>query len=196
MDEKPAPNESPKKKASRPEAKAPLIPASGPSSREPRRQPLAKGNKKELRKQARELHEVDWLAPAGSEREKQFLKSWEKRGGPSTKELALIKEWVHNPDQSAKRNTLFWQAAKKSVLGPVVYGTAIERHRALDDKEWLVACFTAQGMKQEKIAELTHLGERMVDNVIRILKDKIIQELGCDIESVDLPQIACWFFGL
>ena len=56
----------------------------------------------------------------------------------------------------------------------------MERHRSLDDKEWLVACFTARGMAQNEKADLVHLGERMVDNIIRSLKNRIIQELNCD----------------
>lgn len=72
----------------------------------------------------------------------------------------------------------------------------MKRHSMLDDKEWLVACFTAQGMLQKEIAQLMHTSERMVDNIISDLKDKITLDLGCDIERVDRAQIACWFFGL
>jgi len=127
--------------------------------------------------------------------EKQYLTRWAKHG-LSQNDRELIYKWMNNPDESAKRNTLFWQSAKNSVLGPVVYETAMERHRKLDDKEWLVACFTAQGMRQQEIAQLTHMGERMVDNTICSVKDKIAQELHCDIEIDDRVQIARWFFGL
>lgn len=116
--------------------------------------------------------------------------------GPGEKDRVLIYEWIGEPDGFAKRNALFWQAAKKSVLGPVVYETAMERHRTLNDEEWLVACFTARGMRQAEIAKMIHTGERMLDNIIRSLKDKIIRELNCNIESIDRAQIACWFFGL
>ena len=129
-------------------------------------------------------------------REKQFLKRWAKQEGLSQKDRDLIYKWIDDPDEFAKRNALFWQAAKKSLLGPVVYETAIERHSKLDDKEWLVACFTAQGMRQKEIAKLTHIGVRMVDNIIRSLRDKMTQELECDIKSDGLAQITCWFFGL
>ena len=129
-------------------------------------------------------------------REKQFLKRWAKHGGLSQEERDLIHKWIDDPDEFAKRNALFWQSAKKSLLGPVVYKTAMERHRILNDKEWLVACFTAQGMRQQEIARLTHIGVRMVDNIIRSLKDKMTQDLECDIESDGLAQIARWFLGV
>ena len=127
--------------------------------------------------------------------EEQFLTRWTKHG-LSQNDRELIYKWINSPDEYAKRNTLFWQSAKNSLLGPVVYKTAMERQRMLDDKEWLVACFTAQGLRQKEIAELTHIGVRMVDNIIRSLKDKITQELKCDIESDGLVQIARWFLGM
>jgi hypothetical protein len=51
-------------------------------------------------------------------------------------------------------------------------------------------------MRQKEIAKLTHIGVRMVDNIIRSLKDKMTQELECDIKSDGLAQITRWFFGL
>lgn len=157
---------------------------------------MAKTNNKELRKEAREHHAKNWLAPAGSVQEKQFLKRWAKVADVSQKDRDLIYQWIDNPDEFAKRNALFWQVAKKSALGSISYETAMERHRTLDDKEWLVACFTAQGMRQKEIAKLTHIKERTVDNIILRLKDKIIQEFRCDIKGVGLARIARWFFGL
>jgi len=198
MGKKPARQGSPKL-PSRAEPQAPqasLLPLDDPSSKEPLGQPSAKEQKRDLREQARKLHEKGWLAPVGSVQEKQFLERWAKQEGLSQKDRDLIYEWIDSPDEFAKRNALFWQAAKRSVLGPVVYETAMERHSTLDDKEWLVACFTAQGMKQEEIMALTHLGDRTIDNIIRSLKTRITQELECDIEINDRVQIARWFLGL
>jgi hypothetical protein len=177
------------------EPQSPLSQSDDPSVEEALRQSSPKEQKRNLREQARSLHEKDWLAPAGSVAEEQFLTRWAKHG-LSQNDRELIYKWIHSPDESAKRNTLFWQSAKNSVLGPVVYETAMERQRMLDDKEWLVACFTAQGLRQKEIAELTHIGVRMVDNIIRSLKDKITQELKCDIEPDGLIQIARWFLGM
>jgi hypothetical protein len=151
---------------------------------------------RQLQEQARKRHEKHWLAIKGSAREKQFLKRWSEQKGLSERDRTLISEWIDNPDAVEKRNALFWQAAKRSVLGDVVYEAAMERHRKLNDAEWLVACFTAQGIKQQEIAGMIHAGGRTVDNIVDRLKVKIMQELECDIESVTLPQIACWFFGL
>jgi len=58
------------------------------------------------------------------------------------------------------------RAAKKSVLGDVVWGTAMERHKKLPrGREWEVACLTAEGYGQEEIADLMtgHL-ERLMDH--------------------------------
>jgi DNA-binding CsgD family transcriptional regulator len=195
MKKKPAPHKSlalPR----RSERQVSPSPTDENSSKDALRQPLAKTNNKELRKEAREHHAKNWLAPAGSVQEKQFLKRWAKVADVSQKDRDLIYQWIDNPDEFAKRNALFWQVAKKSALGSISYETAMERHRTLDDKEWLVACFTAQGKRQKEIAKLTHIGERMVDNIILSLKDKIIQEFRCDIEDVGLARIASWFFGL
>jgi hypothetical protein len=179
-----------------PAEQAPLFPTDDPSPKGSLRRPSAKKQKRELREQARKLHEKGWLAPVGSVQEKQFLERWAKQEGLSQKDRDLIYEWIDSPDEFAKRNALFWQVAKQSVLGNVVYETAMERHSKLDDKEWLVACFTAQGMKQEEIMALTHLGDRAVDNIIRSLKTRITQELECDIEINDRVQVARWFLGL
>jgi hypothetical protein len=193
MKKKPAPHKSlalPR----RSERQVSPSPTDENSSKDALRQPLAKTNNKELRKEARELLAKNWLHPVGSVQEKQFLKKWAEVADVSQRNL--IYQWINNPDEFAKRNALFWQAAKKSAVGPISYETAMERHRTLDDKEWLVACFTAQGKRQKEIAKLTHIGERMVDNIILSLKDKIIQEFRCDIEDVGLARIASWFFGL
>lgn len=180
----------------RAEPQAPFFPADHPSPKKSLRQPSAKEQKRELQERARKLHEKGWLAPVGSVRERQFLTKWAKQEGLSQKDRDLIYKWIDNPDEFAKRNALFWQAGKNSVLGPVVYETAMERQRMLDDKEWLVACFTAQGMPQKEIAELMHIGMRTVDNIIRSLKDKMTQDLECEIKSDGLAQITRWFLGL
>jgi hypothetical protein len=179
----------------RAESQAPLFPTDESSPKVSLRQPTAIQVKQGLRKQARKLHEGDWLAPAGSVQEKRFLEEWAKHEG-SQEQHDLICKWLDNPNEFAKRHALFQQTAKKYFLGPLVNETARERHNKLDDKEWLVACFTSQGMRQREIAKLTHIGMRQVDNVIRSLKNKIAQELKYHIEVDDRIQIARWFLGL
>src|ERR1700733_1849704 len=97
----------------------------------PIRQSLPNEGNRQLQEQARKLHEKDWLAIKGSEREKQFLRRWSKQKGLSEGDLTLISEWIDKPDSFERRNALFWQAAKRSVLGNVVYEAAMERHRKL-----------------------------------------------------------------
>jgi hypothetical protein len=187
-------------------AETPGSPSEGSSQEGPPGQLSAKA-RKQLRKQARTFHERDWLAPAGSVREKQLLRGWLKHGGLSREERDLtlerigkderdlIREHMSNPDEFAKRNALFWHAAKKSVLG-YSYDVAMERHRKLDDSEFLVACLTVRGLKQKEIASLAYMGESMVDKIIGRLKVKIAQDRECDAETVDRIEIGPWFFGL
>jgi len=176
------------------EAHAPHIPTDDPSHKELPRQALTKAEKKKLRERDRNLLKDDWLAPAGSEQEKQILRKWAEQKGLSKEERAIIHEAINCRDESARRNLLFWQVAKHRVLGDFVYDRAIERHGKLNSREWLVAYFTTQGLKQGKIADLTYMSERMVDETILSLKDKIAQDLDCD--TVHIAQITRWFLGV
>jgi len=154
----------------------------------PWRKPLTDEQKEEFRK--------NWLAPAASVQEKQFLRKWASQNRLSEKDRALILAWIDTPDGFDKRNEGFWRASKKSVLGDVVYERAMERQSDLPWHEWLVACLTTQGIKQEEIGDLIGRGERTVNTIISDLKQRIVQELNCDIESVNLAQISRWFLGL
>jgi ATP/maltotriose-dependent transcriptional regulator MalT len=151
--------------------------------------PLTYEKKEELRD--------NWLAPAGSEREKQFLKRWAQREGLSEAHRALIREWHKTPDGFAKRNTGFSRAAKKSVLGDVVWEAAMERHKKLPrGREWEVACLTAEGYGQEEIADLMDVSPRTIDGIVFKIKQIIAQDLNCEMESDNIVQIALWFRGL
>ena len=151
--------------------------------------PLTHEEKEEIRD--------NWLAPAGSEREKQFLKRWAQREGLSEAHRALIREWHKTPDGFTKRNEGFCRVAKESVLGDVVWKAAMERHTKLPrGREWEVACLTAEGYKQPEIADLLGVGKRTVDNIVLKIKQIIVQDLNCEIESVNIAQIALWFRGL
>ena len=139
----------------------------------------------------------NWLAPAGSVQEKKFLRRWAERKGLSEADRELIREWHKTPDGFEKRNFGFWRAAKASVLGDVVYETAMERHQKLPrGREWEVACLTAEGYEGGEIADLLGVGERTVDNIVLKIKQIIVQEFDCEIESVNIAQISRWFLGL
>jgi hypothetical protein len=171
------------------------------SSRSSVQKPLAREDKRKLRKEARLLHAEDWLAPLGSEQEKQMLKQllviWGKCGALSGGDHKVIDEWIRSPEGVKRgRDPLFFATAKEKYLGKVVWTTALQRHKQLDDAEWLVAYFTAQGKSQKRIAALTHLGERRIDDITRNIKKRITEELMCDVESVTLSQMTRWFFGL
>jgi len=153
-----------------------------------RLEPLSDEQKQELRD--------NWLAPAGSVQEKQFLKRWAERKGLNEADRALIREWHKKPDGFSKRNEGFCRAAKESVLGDVVWETAIERHKKLPrGREWEVACLTAEGYGQEEIADLMDRSPRTIDGIILKIKQIIVQDLNCEMESVNVVQIALWFRG-
>ena len=186
------------------ETQTPPLPTDSSSPKESER-PLAREEKSELHRQARQQYEKDWLAPKGSEQEKQFLRQWARQEkSPELRDRICkwidnpdeITKWMNNPDKFGKHNELFWEIGKESVLGPVVYSIARERHGKLDDQQWLVACFTAQGMKQKEIAKLMHVSDKTVDNVIRDLKKIVAQDLTCSFEVDNCVQIARWFLGL
>jgi hypothetical protein len=158
------------------------------TSHDPVRKPLSDEEKEGLRK--------DWLAPAGSPQEKRILKKWATQKGLNDTERALIHAWINKPDGFGTRNEAFWGTAKKSVLGGVIHDTAMERHKKLNWHEWIVACLTTQGIKQSEIADLLDKSERTVDGIVLNIKQKIFQDLDCNIESVNSVQIARWFLGL
>jgi hypothetical protein len=167
------------------------------SSRSSVQKTLGREDKKRLRKEARQRYAEDWLAPLGSEQERQLLKIWRKRGALSPADHKLIDEWITSPEGVKRgRDPLFFATAKEKYLGKIVWTTALERHEQLDDGEWLVAYFTAQGKSQKRIATLTHLSERRIDDITRNIKERISEELMWDVESVTLSQMTRWFFGL
>ena len=135
----------------------------------------------------------NWVAPAGSELEKELLERWGEQPGLSTQDRALIQEWIDKPDGFAKRNALFWEAAKRSVLGHPVYETAKARHRRLSPRAWLVAWAIAQGKTREEIKAL--IGKDGVRTVAYAIEE-IKEQIAPDPSSVTHAQIARWFFGL
>lgn len=152
--------------------------------------------KKPLTPEEREERRKNWLAPTGTQQERRFLKKLLVQPGLSNKDRMFLDEWIAKPDGFEKRNMLFWSAAKKSVLGPVVYDMAMERHKKLRPDEWLVACLIAEGIDQKEIALMIGKSLRTVESVIAAIKEIIVQDLQCEIEAVNLAQISRWFLGL
>jgi hypothetical protein len=144
----------------------------------------------------REERRKNWLAPAGSPQERGLLEKWASQPGLTEKDRALVYAWLSKPDGFEKRNALFWQAAKKEILGPVVYAIALERHRKLSPDEWLVACLIAHGLKQVDIPAMAGKSLPSIEKNIASIKNKIMSDLKYDIETVTVAQIARWFFGL
>lgn len=148
------------------------------------------------RQRQRRLLKEDWLAPAGSEEEKQLLKRLLKQEGLSEEKRQMVRGRIENPDGYGAWNGLFTDVFKPLVIGPPVYYTAIDRQGRLNDHEWLVAYYTVRGVKQKKIARLTHVSEARIDQLIVELKDKIREDYNYEIETIDQAQIIRWFLGL
>jgi ATP/maltotriose-dependent transcriptional regulator MalT len=158
-------------------------------SKKTRLKPLTDEQKQDLRD--------NWLAPTGSVQERQFLKKWSEQKGLDEADRALIREWHKMPDGFAKRNVGFSRIAKQAVLGDVIYEIALERHKKLPrGREWEVACLTTEGYGQEEIAELMNKSPRTIDGIILKIKQIIVQDLNCEMESVNIAQISLWFRGL
>jgi ATP/maltotriose-dependent transcriptional regulator MalT len=138
--------------------------------------------------------ESDWLAEPGSKRERQLLRNWARHKSLDDRERQQILHWVENP--TASRNELFWNSAKHSILGTVMYDNAMMRHKELDDRLWLVGCFIARGLTEKEIAELLSVHPTTIDNAVDALKEYIRQYYGCEIGRIKSAQIAGWFFGL
>jgi hypothetical protein len=84
--------------------------------------------KEKLPSKEREERRNNWLAPTGSLQERRMLEKLAKQQGLSEDDRALVYAYLKKPDGFAERNALFWHAAKKLVLGHIVYETALERH--------------------------------------------------------------------
>jgi hypothetical protein len=152
--------------------------------------------KRRLHKQAREHYQQDWLAPFGSPEEKQLLRILQKRGRLSHDESKLIDEWLKDPEAIKRgRDPLFVNVAKQKYLGEVIWETAAQRHKQLDDAEWLVAYFTTLGKTQKRLATLMHLSMSGVDQIMIRIKQKIGKEYGYSIDIGVIAQVTRWFLG-
>ena len=158
--------------------------------------PLPVMTKQKLPSKEREERRNNWLAPAGSSEEQRMFKKLGRQHGLSEEDRALVYAYLKKPDGFAERNALFWHTAKKLVLGPILYDTALERQHKLKPDEWIVACLTAQGFTQEEIAPQLGKSVPTVEKTVAAIKHIITRELSYDIEAVTLAQITRWFLGL
>ena len=132
---------------------------------------------------------------AGSEQQKQFLKRWLEKRPLADWECNLIRGWINKPDSEKKRDELFQQAAKRSVVGHVIYETAKERQALLSPRAWVVAWAIAQGLTRKEIKTLIGRKEiRTVAYAIEEIKGYIDPDPKT--RSLSFVQITEWFFGL
>jgi hypothetical protein len=153
--------------------------------------------KQKLPPKEREERRKNWLAPAGSLQERRMLEKLARQQELAANDRALVYAYLSKPDGFAERNALFWHAAKKQVLGPIIYDMALERQKNLSPDEWLVACLITQGFKQkEEIAPIIGKSLPTVEKTVASIKHIIMHDLSYDIEAVTLAQITRWFLGL
>lgn len=160
----------------------------GDNAHSPKQKRLTSEEKEKLRN--------NWLAPAGSAEERRFLKQWASQKEISEEDRALVYAWISKPDGFEKRNEGFWRAAKRSVLGGVVYESAMERQKKLTWDEWLIACLITQGFKQREIATMVGESLSTIEKTIASIKDKIMSDFGYMVEAVKPVTVARWFLGL
>jgi hypothetical protein len=175
------------------ESDTPQAPSAKPQEVKSPKRASARTRNQRFRQKARMFFEKDFLAPIGSEQEKQLLTRWAKQEELNVVEHDMIQDAIDRPDVAARRETLFWLTAKRRFMGEYSYGEAMKRHEKLKSGEWLVAYLTSQGVQQKRIAKLTCMSERMVDEIMRRLKDKIARDLDCD--TVGIARITRWFIG-
>ena len=177
------------------ETQAPDIQTDDPLRGGSLRQSSTNIEKRESHEQMQMPLKKHWLAPAGSMQERVMLEDLAKQHQLSNDDRILLDRWLKNPQCDIDRNAAFWGMAKRLVLGSICYEKTMKRQKSLPPNEWLVAYFTSQGIQQKEIAYSMHVHCKTVDNIIRKLKDKILAEFHCEIETVTIAQIARWFLG-
>lgn len=165
------------------------------ATRSPYAYPLHVMAKHKLLLREHEERRNNWLAPAGSLQERRMFEKLAKQKGLDDHGQALVYAYLEKPDGFAERNALFWDTAKKQVLGPVIYDMALERHKNLSPDEWLVACLTAQNFKQEEMVPIIGKSVPSIEKTVASIK-KIMRDQTYDVETVNLAQITRWFLGL
>ena len=108
----------------------------------------------------------------------------------------MVRALLDKPDDLEQRNALFSLAAKKQMLGPVVYDLAMERNTKLIGDEWHVACLRAEGFTQKEIALMIGMSVSSVQKKILSIKQAIALDLHCGDETVNLGVQVRWFLGL
>ncbi len=128
---------------------------------------------------------------AGSERQRRFLKRWINQEPLTDRDRESIREWIDKPDSQKKRDELFWEAAKKSVIGRPDYEIAMERHARLSPRARIVAWAIARGLRRKEIRPLIGKELRTVADCIAEIKEQMAE----DNASMTLVHIARWFLG-
>jgi hypothetical protein len=152
-------------------------------------------------KQREEMRE-NWLAPARSEEERQFLEILLEHGKLNESERKYVLQWRDGRDGRGMHWNAFLDVAtkrdmKQRVMGKPVHETAMRRHADLEPNTWFVAYFTSMGYTQKEMAKMLGFAD---DDGIRYhmdkLRERIKQEYGCSLKSVNTRRITRWFLGL
>src|SRR5438067_767497 len=97
----------------------------------------------------------NWLAPQGSDVEKQMIESLLSYEASTQQEKTMLLEYRKSGDSSVMHRTGFWLTAKKRKLGPETCELALSRHKKLEGNTWFVAyCITnSEGKTLKEIGE-------------------------------------------
>ena len=157
--------------------------------RETRRMTLTEKQRKEI--------QANWVAPAGSEEEKQFLDAILHHGNLSAEERKYVQDWRDGKGDYGMHNHVFWELGKPRALGSVAHARAMERQAKLRGNTWFVAYYISAGKAEKEIVDKLGFASR---NSLRGPKDTIAnlvrQEYGYGDDPVPEEMITRWFLGM
>jgi hypothetical protein len=155
--------------------------------------------KSKLTEKARQKMRENWLAPQGSDLEKQMIESLLSYKALTQQEKIMLLAYRKSGDSTEMHRTSFWLTAKKLKLGPETCELALSRHKKLEGNTWFVAyCIASSEGKT-----LSEIGEKLgisVDGVKfhkRNISEIISEEYEHKLEGMATDaQITRWFLGL
>lgn len=148
---------------------------------------------------ARQKMRENWLAPQGSELEKQMIDSLLSYKALTPQDKTMLLKYRKSGDSSEMHRTGFWLTAKKLKLGPETCELALSRHKKLEGNTWLVAYCIAdsEGKTLKEIGEKLGISADGVKFHKQKIGPIISEEHGHQIQGMaDDAQITRWFLGL
>ena len=155
--------------------------------------------KTKLTEKARQKMRENWLAPQGSDVEKQMIESLLSYKALTQQEKTMLLAYRKSGDSSEMQRTGFWLTAKKLKLGPETCELALSRHKKLEGNTWFVAYCIANsdGKTLKEIGEKLGISADGVKFHKQKVSEIISEEHGHRIQGMaDDALITRWFLGL